>query len=64
MEMHYTIREACDTLKLADSTVRRYIREGKLKAQRIGRTWRISESAVAEFLATNGGTASKGGEGT
>lgn len=63
METHYTIKEVCETLRLADSTVRRYIREGKMRAVKIGSVWRISESAIAEFLSTDGGMPDKG-EGT
>ena len=61
METHYTIRETGKTLKIAKSTIRRYIREGRLKAGRIGRVWRISESAIAEFLASNGGVSNGNG---
>ena len=70
MEVHYTIKEASETLKIAESTIRRYLREGRLKGQKIGRVWRLSETAIAEFLETNGGLAAnkeeakgEGGEG-
>lgn len=55
MEVHYTIKEASETLKIAESTIRRYLREGRLKGRKIGRVWRLSETAIAEFLETNGG---------
>lgn len=55
MEQHYSIKEAAKRLAVSETTVRKYIKLGKLRAHRIGRVWRISESAVAEFLETNGG---------
>lgn len=55
MEQHYSIKEAAKRLAVSETTVRKYIKLGKLRAHRIGRVWRISESAATEFLETNGG---------
>lgn len=55
MEQHYSIKEAAKRLAVSETTVRKYIKLGKLRAHRIGRVWRISESAVADFLETSGG---------
>ena len=55
MEQHYSIKEAARRLAVSETTVRKYLKLGRLRAHRIGRVWRISESAVAEFLETNGG---------
>lgn len=56
MEQHYSIKEAAKRLAVSETTVRKYLKLGRLRAHRLGRIWRISESAIAEFLETNGGT--------
>lgn len=37
----YTLKETCILLKIGDSTVRRWIKEGLLPARRIGRDYRF-----------------------
>jgi len=49
----YTIQQVMSRLQVADETVYRYIRSGKLKAIRVGGLWRVSKEALEEFL--NGG---------
>lgn len=46
----YTPEEAAKELKLSVQTVWKYIREGKLKAARFGKTYRISEEQLQEFF--------------
>ena len=46
----YTPEEVAEQLKLSVQTVWRYIREGKLKAARFGKTYRISEEQLREFF--------------
>lgn len=46
-----TVQEAAAALNLSVATIRNYIRDGKLKAVKLGRVWRIKESdlnALAE----------------
>jgi len=50
MEKFYTIGELEEILKLSDTTIRRYIRAGKLESTKIGRYHRISESSIKAFL--------------
>ena len=50
MEKIYTVTEAREYLKVSDSTIRRYMRKGKLKSQKLGREYRITETAIKEFL--------------
>lgn len=50
MEKIYTVAEAREYLKISDATIRRYIKDGKLKSQRIGRQHRIAESSIKAFL--------------
>lgn len=46
----YTIQEVAERLKMAESTIRTYIREGKLKAARFGTRVRISQQHLEEFF--------------
>jgi excisionase family DNA binding protein len=50
VERLYTPAEAAEYLKVNEQTVRRYLREGKLKGRVLGRVWLITESALAEFF--------------
>jgi excisionase family DNA binding protein len=54
MEEHFTPQEVAKKLKIDMSTVYRWIREGRLKAVKIGHFWRISESELQRLL--KGGT--------
>lgn len=50
----YTIPEVAQVLRVTPQTVRAWIKQGKLKAQRIGRPILITENNLKEFLqATN-----------
>ncbi len=50
----YTIPETAEALNVTPQTVRAYIKQGKLKGQRIGRPILITENNLREFLqATN-----------
>ena len=44
-----TAEQAAERLSLHPKTVRRFIREGRLKAARIGKAYRILESDLAAF---------------
>ena len=44
MEQLYTSDEAAKILKLNNETIRRFIREEKIKAVKIGREYRIKQS--------------------
>ena len=44
-----TAEQAAERLSLHPKTVRRFIREGRLKATRIGKSYRILESDLAQF---------------
>ena len=50
----YTVDAAAERLHLHVKTVRRYVREGRLKAKRIGKEYRISRADLDEF--TGGAT--------
>ncbi len=50
MEEFYTINQAAVSLKVHPLTVRRYIKEGKLKAFRVGGNIRVSVNDLRAFL--------------
>ncbi|HUW71056.1 MAG TPA: helix-turn-helix domain-containing protein [bacterium] len=45
----YSIDDLCGILKLHPKTILRFIHEGKIKAQKIGRSWRISQDALKDY---------------
>jgi len=46
----YTIPETAKALRVTPQTIRAWIKQGKLKSQRIGRPILITESNLKEFL--------------
>jgi len=53
-EKLYTVSEVAEMLKITPQTVRKYIKEKKLKAQRVGRPYLISGTGLKEFLNITG----------
>lgn len=51
----YTLKEVEQILDVSQRTLYRWIDSGSLKAFKAGRTWRVSEEALQEFI-ENGGT--------
>lgn len=49
MEQLFNINQAAFILKVHHLTVRRYIKEGRLKAIKVGGNIRIKESSLSEF---------------
>ena len=49
----YTIPETAKALRVTPQTVRAYIKQGKLRSQRIGRPILITENNLREFLKTD-----------
>ena len=45
----YTVDQVAERLTLHAKTVRRYIREGRLKARRIGKEYRVTRADLNEF---------------
>jgi putative molybdopterin biosynthesis protein len=50
MEKIYTAKEVAEYLKVKKDTIYKWIRDGDLKCSQIGRTVRITESQLADFL--------------
>ena len=49
-ETFYTVTELAEVLSITPQTVRKYIKEGRIDSQRIGRPLLIRERAIKEFL--------------
>jgi len=46
----YTVPETATALRVTPQTVRSYIKQGRIKSQRIGRPILITENNLKEFL--------------
>jgi excisionase family DNA binding protein len=46
----YTVLELSKSLDVTEVTLRRYIKEGKLKAVKIGGAYHVSEEAIKDFV--------------
>jgi len=53
-EKYYTAEEISQMLSIHPKTVQRYIREGRLRATKIGKSWRVSGHDLSVF--TEGGS--------
>lgn len=47
-----TLEELCENLLIGRNTAYKLLKSGKLRAFRIGRTWKIPKENLAEFLQT------------
>ena len=48
-ESYYTVEQIAQMLQMHPKTVQRYIREGKLRAVKVGKGWRISGHDLSVF---------------
>lgn len=46
----YTADQVAEILHLHPKTVRKFIRQGKLKARKVGKQWRVTESNLKHFI--------------
>lgn len=49
-EQYQTVKDVADLLKVNEVTVRRWIKDGKLRAIDIGKGWRIGSDDLDAFL--------------
>jgi excisionase family DNA binding protein len=50
LENYFTVEETAEKLKVDPETVRRWLQDDKLKGIKMGKAWRIRESALIEFM--------------
>jgi len=50
VERHYSTGEVCEILGIANRTLRRWIKEGRIRAININGRWRIPESEIKRLL--------------
>ena len=50
MEQIFSVEEAAKVLQIAPNTMRRYVRTGKVRAAKLGKAYRITESDLMAFL--------------
>jgi len=46
----YSMQEVAKLLKVTEKTIQTYIKNERLKAQKIGRRWKITESNFRKFI--------------
>lgn len=49
-DRYYSVEQISEMLKIHPKTIQRYIREGKLFASKIGKSWRITEHDLSIFI--------------
>jgi len=50
----YTVNEVAEMLSVHPETIRRNLKSGKLKGHKVGKDWRVEESAIRQFLTGDG----------
>jgi excisionase family DNA binding protein len=50
MTQYYTVQEVAKLLKVHEQTIFRWIREGKLQSDKIGRNQRITQKQLDNFI--------------
>lgn len=46
----YSVEDLVGMLNISDKTVRAYLREGKIKARKIGLRWFVTEKNLEKFI--------------
>lgn len=49
-EKYYSVDQIAEMVDMHPKTIQRYIREGKLKAQKLGKAWRVSGHDLSTFI--------------
>lgn len=50
IETYYTVEQISKLIDMHPKTIQRYIREGKLKAQKVGKSWRVTGHDLSVFV--------------
>ena len=62
MQQVYTVTEAATVLRAHPNIIRKLLHNGRLGGFRIGRAWRIAESDLSAYMATQGRLSHEGRE--
>lgn len=49
-EKFYTIDQVANILEMHHKTIRKFIKDGKLKANKVGKQWRVSQEDLNNFM--------------
>lgn len=60
---YYTVEQISELLSIHPKTIQRYIREGKLRASKIGKSWRVTGHDLSVFTESAKNTGIIGGHG-
>lgn len=52
-ENHYTLNDLIDILGVSRRTLHKYIKQGKLRAFKLGNQWRVTEAELNKFKEKN-----------
>ena len=63
MEKLLTVPEVAEALRVSVRTVYNLLEAGALRGVRVGRAWRVPESALEELIAQGGGEGPRDGAG-
>lgn len=63
-DQYQTVKDIADRLKVAEATVRHWIREGDLRAIDVGKGWRIADADLEAFLRAHETAPRRHGSGT
>jgi excisionase family DNA binding protein len=58
-ETYYTVEQISEILNIHPKTIQRYIREGKLRATKIGKSWRVTGHDLSLFTERDETTTNK-----
>lgn len=46
----YSVSELAETLDVQEKTIRRYLRDGKLRGRKMARRWYVTEEALRDYF--------------
>lgn len=61
-ETYYKVEEVAEILAIHKETVKRFIREGKIKGIKLGTHWRVTEDEIRRLLDLQGDHQQETGE--